>query len=84
MTDQLPPQWAVDKADIALRQLECSLSHYARKTATAKLARLLAEERERCANLCDEESHRLGKFNTRDGDAMSLCAMQMAMKIREL
>ena len=84
MTNKLPPQWAIDKADIVLGHLEFSLSAYTRQTATTKIARLLAEERERCANICDEESHRLGKFNTRDGIAMSLCAMQMAIKIREL
>ena len=75
MTDKPPPQWALDKADIVLGHLECSLSDYTRRTATAKIARLLVEERERCAQICDEESNR--------GISMSLCAEQMAMKIRE-
>ena len=83
MTDKSLPQWALDKADIVLGHLECSLSPYTRKTATAKIARFLVEERERCAQICDAESQRLGKFNTRYGISMSLCADQMAMKIRE-
>ena len=84
MTDKPPPQWALDKADIVLRHLESSLSAYTRKTATSVIARLLVEERERCAQICDAESQRLGKFDTRYGVSMSLCAEQMALKIRKL
>ena len=49
MTAKPPPQWALDKADIVLGHLEFSLSPYTRKTATTKIANLLAEERELCS-----------------------------------
>ena len=76
MTDKLPPQWAIDKAIELFGEDEYQGHLHA-------AAILIVNERERCAKICDEESLRLGKFNTRDGVAMSLCAEQMAMKIRE-
>ena len=76
MTDKLPPQWAIDKVIDAFGEDECG--------GTIRIAaRLIVEERERCATICVGEGLRLEKFNTRDGCAMSLCAEQMAIKIRE-
>ena len=54
MINKLPPQWALDKADMVLGHLECSLSDYTRKTATAKIAKLLAEERELCSTKVEQ------------------------------
>ena len=76
MTDKPPPQWALDKAIAVFGEDEYEGTLYA-------AARLIVEERERCATICVGEGLRLGKFDTRDGISMSLCAEQMAIKIRE-
>ena len=82
MDNGLPPQWAIDKASSLPDVVKLQTIYVDAKLINA-IAALLVQERERCAKICDEESLRLGKFNTRDGVAMSLCAEQMAMKIRE-
>ena len=76
MTDKPPPLWAINKAIAVFGEDAWTDTLY-------DAARLIVAERERCTKICDDESHRLGKFNTRDGVAMSLCAEQIAMKIRE-
>ena len=64
MTDQLPPQWAIDKVIEVFGEDEYPTLYAA--------ARLIVEERERCAMICVGEGLRLEKFNTRDGCAISL------------
>ena len=76
MTDKSPPQWAIDEAQAIFGKIE--FDGYIYGTAYA-----IAKERERCAKICADESQRLLKFHTRDGVVLSLCAEQMAMKIRD-
>ena len=69
MTDQLPPQWAIDRADIVLRHLESSLSAYTRKTATSVIARLLVEERERAqSEIFEWLRNNMTFYNTNEAD----------------
>ena len=54
MTEKLPPQWALDKADIVRRYLEFSVSYRTNSIVSVMVATLLVEERERCAKICEE------------------------------
>ena len=54
MTDKLPPQWALDQANVVLEYIRLSVSDYTRKTVVAMIATMLVEERERCAKICEK------------------------------
>ena len=94
MTDKLPPQWAINLVTTSQKEYlkfinACDFKllrdpEFSRRLTIVTFANLLAEERERCAKLCDDEKHRLEQFNTRDGIVLSLCAEQIAIKIRSL
>ena len=54
MTEKLPPQWALDKAEILFEYLEFSVSYRTNRVVLAMVAQILADERERCEKIIAE------------------------------
>ena len=81
MTDNPPPQWAIDKAEVMTEYLSLNVSDFTKKSVATMIAKLLVEERERCAKICETGAN---EFRKGDLNFARAALIDAARDIREL
>ena len=69
MDNRLPPQWAIDRANVVPEYITLPVSDYTRKTVVAMIANLLVAERERAQSEIREWlQNNMTFYNTSESD----------------